>query len=944
MAEDLPLVGRRAELAQLTSALTPGQGPRAAVLVGEAGVGKTRLAAEAIRAVRGQGVRVLSGGCLPLAETVPFLPITEALRGLDDRVLEHCPAHVRDAVARIMPGWSDVSASGPLGGWERGRLFAALRDLFAAAPPAALVVEDVHWADPSTLDFLVYHHAVDRDGHTPLVLTCRDEEIGSRLVEFEHRPGVVRLTLERLSRSEVRQHVGALLGGPAATAYVNEVFSRADGNAFFTEQLVTARHGRRLPEGLAQLLVSRAETVDTDCRLVLETLAVAGGPLDEGLLRAVTGLDESTLAGAIRRLAGARLLDPLSEGGRYRLRHALVGEALAEAMSAGERRAGHARLAEELSLAGADGHAGEIAGHWAAAGRKSDEAPWRLIGAREAEKMTAFREAAGHWVRLIEIGPDATAGMPDRADLYLAALAALDRCGDSATAGPLAERAVSELAAALDRPRLALLRERVGGYRWLDDARAALQPMETAMALLDGLPRGREFALVAQAYAGVLHDLGRRDEAYSLLEQALEVCRAENLPVESIKVIRDLGDLLQHKGDVEKGQKLMAEAATIADRNGDAMTIASIAYNRAESMLVLGQLAEAAEAAAQAWDGSRRAGLEGHPTAEFLAYCHFEALAESGRPAVAAELIPATVEATAVSCTALARAYLETLSGDHDAASARLAEIDVAISPVNLDSGAYVTARGEIDLWLGRPDQALARIRQLHDRLDPAQLSGFTGPTLRIGATACADLAESARLRGDPDDEARGWAAELVAAYDRMRPDPFATHPYWSFAPAEGATWRAELTRVAGQPDPQAWVEAATEWQRRERPHRVAYARWRQGEALLAGGKRAEAARVLREAAETAQRHAPLTAGIQETIQLARLTLPAKKNPSPYGLTTRETAVLALIAEGLTNVQIGRRLFISQSTVSVHITNLMRKLGVSNRAQAAARGQRAGLV
>jgi DNA-binding CsgD family transcriptional regulator len=177
-----------------------------------------------------------------------------------------------------------------------------------------------------------------------------------------------------------------------------------------------------------------------------------------------------------------------------------------------------------------------------------------------------------------------------------------------------------------------------------------------------------------------------------------------------------------------------------------------------------------------------------------------------------------------------------------------------------------------------------------------------------------------------------------------MRPDPFAPHPFWSSASGEGATWRAELTRVAGRPDPAAWAEVAAEWQRQQRPHRLAYAQWRMGEALLATGKRAEAARVLHEAAQIAQGHAPLLAGIAETVRLARLTSPAKGGPVPYGLTARETTVLKLVAEGLTNVQIERRLFISESTVSVHVTNLVRKLGVTNRAQAAAHGQRAGLI
>jgi predicted ATPase len=306
-----PLVGRRAELAFLTEALAPGSGPRAVVLVGEAGVGKTRLVTEAVRRANDAGVRVLAGGCLPLSDSVPFLPITQALHGLGAAggppvgppVLQRCAPQVRLELARLMPGWGDSAPPDGHGrdeGWQRGRLFAALRDLLtelAAEGPCALVVEDVHWADATTLDFLAYLSAVDRDGATPLVMTCREEEIGSArpvgawLAELARR-GVARLPLGRLSRDEVAEQIHGLFHAAVASSFVDEVFGRAGGNAFFTEQLVAAgtggdgrpRPGAALPAGLAQLLVAQADAVDDDGRRLLEALAVAGRGLDEPLL------------------------------------------------------------------------------------------------------------------------------------------------------------------------------------------------------------------------------------------------------------------------------------------------------------------------------------------------------------------------------------------------------------------------------------------------------------------------------------------------------------------------------------------------------------------------------------------------------------------------------------------------------------------------------------
>lgn len=156
-----PLVGRRAELRSLTEVLSRSSQTRAVVLVGEAGVGKTRLVDEVVRRAEAAAVTVVKGGCLPLTDSVPFLPVTEALRGLNPAggppsALEQCTSSVRAELSLLMPEWSTDPAPGGrewADGWQRGRLFAALRDLLAADRACAMVIEDLHWADPTTLDF-----------------------------------------------------------------------------------------------------------------------------------------------------------------------------------------------------------------------------------------------------------------------------------------------------------------------------------------------------------------------------------------------------------------------------------------------------------------------------------------------------------------------------------------------------------------------------------------------------------------------------------------------------------------------------------------------------------------------------------------------------------------------------------------------------------------------
>jgi DNA-binding CsgD family transcriptional regulator len=628
-------------------------------------------------------------------------------------------------------------------------------------------------------------------------------------------------------------------------------------------------------------------------------------------------------------------------------------------MLAGERRAQHAVVAKALTATAAADGAGEVAEHWAAAGDLTEEMPWRHTAAGEAEQVYAHREAATHWQRVIDLWPQVPPDVRpvglDLATAYLNTLAALDRCGDSKIAGPLAEQALRTLADTADRRTLALLYERVAAYRWLDDEFASLEPLEFAVTLLADLPPGREHAIVLHRYAGTLFDLGRVSEARTYLERALEACRAEQAPAEEVRILRDLGDHALHDGDIDTGMRRHAQAADLAARRGDQLGEISVAYLRAEALLVLGRLEDAAAAALAGLEAARRAGLDQYSFAEFLAYCHFEALAELGRPAEAAVVIPATTESTPLWCASLARAYLDLLAGDVAAAVARLAAIDAVISPVNLTDGGYLTRRGEIDLLLRRPAQALTRIQQVPGGIGPERLHGFTGPTLRIAASACADLADDARARRDATGEAdaRKAAQNLVEFHDAMQTDPFAPHPFWSFAPAEGATWAAELTRVNDTPDPEAWAAAADAWATLGRPHRTAYARCRQAEAFLLSGRTTQAGACLREAATLAHSHAPLLAEIRKLARVARLDLhdeqpqagrTHKPVPAPYGLTPREVTVLRLVADGLTNTQIGRRLFISESTASVHVTNILRKLSVTNRAQAAVLAQRAGLL
>jgi DNA-binding CsgD family transcriptional regulator len=254
-------------------------------------------------------------------------------------------------------------------------------------------------------------------------------------------------------------------------------------------------------------------------------------------------------------------------------------------------------------------------------------------------------------------------------------------------------------------------------------------------------------------------------------------------------------------------------------------------------------------------------------------------------------------------------------------------------------------SRAPAALWAGRPGDALAETQRILALYQVPDLTILCGRLLTAGMRACADLAEQARARHDKPAAAAAVASAdgLATWVGQMGGVPFADHPLVAAIPAERATWDAERTRVAGASDPGAWGAAADAWQILGCPHRAGYAGWRQAQALLDTGPPAAAADALRSAAAAADGHTPLLDQVRVLADRARIPLqppaavpsgpsPADA-PAPYGLTGRELAVLRLLAAGRTNAQIGAELYISPKTAGVHVSNILRKLGVSGRSR-----------
>ena len=293
-----------------------------------------------------------------------------------------------------------------------------------------VVIEDVHWADGATLDCLTYLARAGGGSGLTVVVTCRSDEVpldaqvAGWLAHVRGGGGVEEIGLGPLSREEAAQQIAGLVGGEPPGRFADDLFARAEGNPFFTEQLVAAaltgpagdtlRPPAGLPDRLAELLAARVGGCGGDARAVLAALAVAGRPLAEGLLCEVTGLEPEEVRGGLRELAAARLLAASTTGEGHRPRHALLAEAMAAGLLPGERVVLHERTALALEAAGGEMLAAEVAGHWAAAGRPAEELPARVAAAGAAERVFGYAEAAAHWLRVIELCQAAPAAAAER--------------------------------------------------------------------------------------------------------------------------------------------------------------------------------------------------------------------------------------------------------------------------------------------------------------------------------------------------------------------------------------------------------------------------------------------------------------------------------------------------------------------------------------------------
>jgi DNA-binding CsgD family transcriptional regulator len=389
----------------------------------------------------------------------------------------------------------------------------------------------------------------------------------------------------------------------------------------------------------------------------------------------------------------------------------------------------------------------------------------------------------------------------------------------------------------------------------------------------------------------------------------------------------------------------------------DSPSLLQLAITQTNLSLMFGDLHDAIRAGRIALEQARAHGRGENWAASIVAHNVAEALLELGRVDDARALIvPLTGEPVNVDNWSPhdIRVELDAIHGLLDEAWLRLEPIIAAGRHVSTEFLCVLNRRAaEVALWRGQPEVAGALVRAALSRNTTVTDAHYLARLLTCGMRVHADQAALARAHQDSDGVADALAAgaELAAAADAMPDGPFASRPHIASAAAEHATWSAERARLHGADEPEMWDLAAEAWHALDRPHRTAYALWRQAEALLAANRSAGVPPVLRRAAELAATHAPLRHEIEALARRARINLAPPRpaltgtpTKTLYGLTARELEVLALLAVGRTNAEIAAALYISPKTASVHVTSILRKLAVKSRVQAAALAERAGLA
>lgn len=978
LGSGVAFVARNAELEQLAAALRRAHdGAAGAVLIsGEAGVGKSRLLSEFSHRAEAAGALVLLGRCLGVGDAgLPYLPFTE--------VFERLRATHPDAVAAwpVLAGLTGVGSlpEPPIpasaddgGGGKLGqlRLFDAVLGALtglATDQTVVLAIEDMHWADPSTRDLMSF--LLSRIGRQRLlvVATYRSDDLHRQhplrplLAELVRLLVVERLNLHPFEPADARTFVRALADETLDDDAVSRVAERSEGNAFFAEELLAAAATQAggIPTALADVLLSRVEQLGTTAQRVMRAASVTGWRhVRHATLAGVLGMEHDELDVALREAIQHHILVPSeSFADAYTFRHALLREAVYADLLPGERvrlHTAYAKLATENPdpraaeyLAFHSLHSNDLATALSGSIRAADYA--RTVGALAAE-LRHVEQALELWDAVDDA--EARAGVSE--------LELLRKAAYVAAAAGHPERGLAYARAAVARAEqtsdpvaragvLRQLSEALLTDGRLDEAR---ETAKEAWRLVEHAEPSKERARVLAVLARCVQNDTAESRAYA--EAAIADARAAHSASAQADALITLAYTDLREGRPDESCDLLVRAGEKAAEARAHEVELRAKFNLCVNEYELGRLDRAAQAADDGVARASEVGLTWSPFGRALRWMqvmtHY-ARGDWDRAAAAATPPDEQVSDTISALIAAAGGLVQAGRGQFDAAIRMFAKVrpewphDDQIAQLSGVAGA------EIACWQGNPVAAMQLIDEAMDAVRKQSssewpLAGIRMATLALGAAA--DLAAQARHRQDAHTENEAVSKGLRYAEFA---ESTAEHgvPRTATLGPEGLAWlarcRAERSRLLAENDPAPWREVIEAFDYGE-VYPQALARWRLADILATTGDRAGAATELAAALEVADQLCaePLAEASRSLANRARLGLSGAVAPVADTLTPREAGVLRLVAAGRTNRQIGEELFISEKTVSVHVSRVMAKLDAASRTEAVSIAYQRGLL
>jgi DNA-binding CsgD family transcriptional regulator len=937
------MVGRNAELTSLRAGLQETRvGPRVVLVSGEAGVGKTRLLVELADALSAD-TTFLGAQAEPTAMGRPFQLLQDAV-GPEIESWHVVPAALEpmeDAV-RVLLGpagrglsstlQSDANGDGRAYGSDE--LLAAaiqlLRHLLANRR-GIVVFEDLHWADPDSLAAFIRLASSDLD--VLMIGTYRPEALDRRhvtdvLAALERQCRVEHVSLARLTIDQVAELLAAVRGESVGLEVAAAVHRRTAGNPFFIEELLLAAGDAPvevvshlpLPVTLTEAVVRRLDGLDTSQRRVIDAASVLPQHIPFDLLCTLTGVSEDDMVDALRVLVGNGLLVEDAPD-IFSFRHALTREAVRGRLLGRERRRLHETAFTALAASGSEDWAA-LAHHAAGAGRPDDVVDAARRGAHHYLHTGATHQA----LRLAELGVAEA-----DADLQLLELAtrAAWAVGLLATALERAEK-WRRMAETTDSPvDLCRALRVLARLRWeAHDPDAHAEAVRTAREVAELLPVGEERAWVVNLVAEASYLSGRCSEALGLTDEALAVAGPHPSAELQAAVLVNRGSSMLEVGDQrELGAALLRQGIDDAAAVGDHLSalrglnnLLSFAMSSWETGPCLELVSRMDELIAMSgrrdWAGAqrtRRAGVLAWVVGDLAgARAELDLPINELRETKWAALMAAELAIESSDFEAadrLLHATAEWTEGDAHHAALRLFRAAVGDGSRNMAAAA---------------DEVASRLSEASVHLihDSANLS--------------ANALSEALRHGMPADAAR-TALDALSVWDAEENDHrvdsgWVLHLGAALAESEGdATAALEGYRAASQPGPAHRSPAA-----------LASAHLGMARLLLAADPPdPEEAQREGEIALTLLEHWPGWRRDDAVALLGRLR--PRGRPKPSGvLTDREREVADLVADGLTNGDIAKRLYVSPKTASVHVSNILRKLGMSSRAEVAAWVARSG--